>query len=324
MKLGIFNLYRLIISSISFSIFKIFGKNIKLVIPKKIKNYNYQRTLKLERGSDTAVALYKDEKGNKVVAKIWMGRVKNSSYFSLLNECKSYEMIHKAFPRIEKTYSKNIKNIRFPKLVFYIEEEKSLILLIEFIDGKSLDTFDDNKIIKTYFSVIEFLHLFSSQLTDKEKGMIKNRKNLNFVIFYLYTLILSSLKRPQMLRSLIKGLILVIKNVKFLFIRRQSGFVHGDLNFKNIYFNKGYIYIMDLEFSMICDRLFEFSAISRYCWIENRLINNIHELSRLYNIREFQNSHKVFNIMYSTHGLIEDSFSKKTINSIYNFLRASL
>ncbi len=326
MKLSSFNLFSLIISSVSFSIFKILGKNIKLVIPKKINNYNYQRTLNFEKGSDTAVALYKDEKGKKVVAKIWMGRIKNYSYYSIKNEYLFYKLFLNVENRIEYKKPLDLKFIKVPKLIDYLETKNQVTLIIEFIDGKDGTLVDDKKILKSYIKISKYFDFISENVLEEERNLISQRSGYSYFVVYIFSLIISIVKNYDKKIDLINGLKIVIKSLNKLLSNNKLTLVHRDLNFENIIFSNNYVYIVDFQFMVFTYKNQEFAATLRYCWDKNRLKNEIESLIvSEYKLRpEIMNLQKVFNIMHATQGLTANNFTKKTIYSICNFLRASL
>src|SRR3990167_254124 len=88
--------------------------------------------------------LYQNSEGKQAIAKQWSGTRKNLNYYWLLNEINAYRgvwYLYKKNPELQKHYP----HIHIPKLLAVKKKSDRLIMLLEEVKGKSLETIKDRK-----------------------------------------------------------------------------------------------------------------------------------------------------------------------------------
>lgn len=294
-------------------------------IPRNIKGYKLLKRVKTEKNDDRVVCIYQNKTGKKVVAKIWFGKRKNESYSFLKNEYNAYQVVRSILET--KKLPSDIKSIQVPKVIGFVEEESSCILLVEYIEGRKGSTLEDSQIINNFLKIRKFIKYIGKNIPQSDKNKFSTRHWLRYLQYYIFTVILSIIKYPKYMDKIISGLVFVLTNTKTLIKDGSIGFVHGDLNFDNYIVDfEGNIYLIDFEFSKFTYMESELASLLRYCKIRGKLYREFRKYisSSNQNDRNRESLIKVFSIMYATQGLISTNSSESEITSTYNFLTDSL
>ena len=102
---------------------------------------------------------------------------------------KRREKRKKVFDENNSEVNHLFPDIRVPKLLFSKTESNGLILLLEFVDGKKLNSLTP-KYVKNYQNILEFIDYIDKKF--KEKNFV-NIQNINpFVIAGAYVLLIAN------------------------------------------------------------------------------------------------------------------------------------
>jgi serine/threonine protein kinase len=291
-------------------------------IPEIIDNYKFVKLLQLEKDSDIAVALYKDKNNKKVVAKIWTGQYKNYSRLTLTNEARVYESLNKATARLKNTIPVEFKKIRIPKLIKVIDDKNSLIILVEWIEGKPSSKVDFNKRLDAYFEVNNYFEYLGNHMNAHEKAFISSRNSYSYFLLYPFLLCKAVIVNSNSFIDLIKGLIIFIKFIPTLIKSKKLSLVHRDLHFDNILINGKNIYVIDLQFCAFTYRTYELVTTLRNTWGNNKIHNYLFDkINENYKNTATAKLIKPLIIISATHALSDYDFSRRRINDFKDYLR---
>ncbi len=303
------------------------NKTLKADFPSEIGNYKFQKVFsKKEIKSKMFVfALYENKKGEKALAKMWRGSIKEFVYYTLLNEIAVYKTLNKVLKRLAKSIPEEFKNIRIPKYIGAIQDKKSLLILTEYIEEASADKIMSHNAFEICKKCADFLRFLGSKMTKKEKEGISRRTILDIFLLYPLLLIRTIIIRPRLFGTLIKGLPLVASSLPAFFKKREISLGHRDLQPKNILIAKGGIYIVDLQFCIFSYELYDLFTTLRACFNDKSFRNRIiREITRRLLQGEDKNWIQGLMIICATHGLSGNNLPKRIEKKYINFLYFAL
>ncbi len=212
-------------------------------LPKLLIN-KYKLISKISPGSPKPflVGLYEDKSGNKFVAKIWEGKIKDANYYNLLRESKVLRVLNAVQKRVKHG------KVRVPELANYLNQDNQLIVITKFAGGKRVN---EIKSIKTQLEIYqksrEFLLQLSNSCTKAEMNTIGIKNGKDFLIQYPFILTKSLITYPNKWKELLKGGLNVTIGLRAFFTSHKCVFVHGDLHLSNILVSESQITILDFE-----------------------------------------------------------------------------
>lgn len=224
-----------------------------------------------------ALGLYKSSQGQLCFVKRWEGNVKDIAYKWLLNEASIYRKL---------SLSKHKDLIRTPRFIDLIEDEHSLTLCIEYIQGEHIRDIEPAKKASIYLSILTFLasHKFTNQMTY--------RSALYWLLLTPFSALYAVSKHPRYARAIMSALLAALSAAPKLLGRRQKSLVHRDLNDNNVLVTSQGVYLLDFELTILADPLIDL-AIVLLKHIDNQLFITalkksvyVHEL-----LRDAQTSH---------------------------------
>src|SRR3989338_2207612 len=222
------------------SLFK--NEQIKKEVPKIIGEYRL--ISEIEKDNDFrrfAVGIYENNKREKVFIKTWIGKVRDLSYFSLLNEYLVNDLLYRKIS--QTTLGDKIKT---PQALELIQNKNSASLVFEFIDGKSLDKYPVEYQIETLSVLHNALLEISKTLTANQKKTLTKRTTLFYISSLPFIVFIACIYNP---RSVIKILKSIFKSLLSIAELYKSGLVlaHRDFHVDNILLLDNNIYLTDCE-----------------------------------------------------------------------------
>lgn len=312
------NFFEYLTSNILDYLLGIFPRKLNVVIPNKIGKYEFVKILSIEDNSDTAVLMCTDENGNNVVAKIWQGRFKNVSYYGLVNEYVVYKLLSKKISSLANDMPEKFKKVNIPKIIDFIESENQTALVIEWIDGKKLESFSNKKIFTTYKVVSEFFDFISINFNASDVSKLQLHKSLIYIVTYPLYLVVSLILNIKYMKLILKSFRSYLKGIIGILNDQNLKFVHRDLNFKNILVKDEQVYVIDFQYSLMTIKAVEFVNTLRYCWDKNIIKEDILKLAQescgLYEL-------KALIVAHGTHGLTARNFNRGVINRIAKYIQ---
>jgi len=268
------------------------------------------------------LAIYRDKKGQKAFAKMKDARLKGYHYYSLLNEIVMYEALNSAVKRIGNKMPIKFKDIYIPKVLGKYEDNKILLILIEYIDGKVAQDISPEKKTKLYLKVIEYLHLLGNNISQEDKAKISARNSYDYVFLYPFLVIKAIISYPKYTLNILKGVPVFIASVPEIIRNDDMVLTHRDLHFKNTMLSKGNIVLIDLQHCVYTNPIHEITTTVRYWWKRDRLyILLLNAIQNKYSsMNEFERLFKGFIVNSVTHGLTGKGYDKKTIKNWVSFL----
>lgn len=230
----------------TFSSYK--SKQVVNNLPAQVEKYRLIKDLQSEKNYPFKVGLYQNQNKHKVVIKIWQGIYKDIPYYDLLHQIQSLKILESVHNRNTSHFPSGIKDIRLPKVEFFIKEKHRLLLGYEYISGNPLSSIhDQDKQIKIYHQVVNYLQILGSYCQTSEKHQLRHKSVIDYLFLSPFLLIAALINNPKDIYLLIKlYVIYLVSSVGF--IRSSSKtLVHGDLNFKNIYIKDSELFVLDTE-----------------------------------------------------------------------------
>lgn len=226
------------------------------------------------------LSIYKNNSGKKAFLKFLSSPFFSRSKQELDNEVKTLNTINGS-----KEIHRN-STVLTPKVISSKIEKSKTFLLTEFIEGTSLEVLDAAQKVKAFSIIIDFL---SNHTTKFLKVNISRRTKprLLFLSFcyYFSTLI----KLPKYFSQLTSGFVSLLSNYQS---NEVLGFVHRDLNSKNIIVDKEKLAIIDFQHATLSSPFFDSVVILMYSWdcpnLAQEIIDQIIK-PKIKSLSDFQN-----------------------------------
>lgn len=301
-----------------------------LEFPKEINGFVfYSNIKKIGPRKSYNLALYKNDKGKKAVAKMKDARIKGYHYYSLLNEIAVYQILNKALERVGAKIPPKFKNIFIPTMLCKYEDENLLILLVEFVEGQTAEDLSSEEKITIYFKIIDFLNFIGSKLTKVERERISKRTPLHYLLLYPLLVVKSIFTYPNSAPYVLSGIPIFIKCLPAIFNDSRKTLVHRDLHFMNIIVSNNNLFLVDLQQCVYTEPLHELITTLRYWWKgwKNERFGKLlyaEIIKRNSGRKNFKKLFQAFTINSVTHGLTGAGFSKKIINGWLDFMKLGM
>ncbi len=312
------NLSRLIFSSILNLFFGFLNSNQKITFPDQIGEYKFIKQINITKRNSKGnkmffYALYQNSKGQKAFAKIWSGRLKNLNYYTLRNETIIYMVLNRVVRRIGKSMPKQFEDIIIPQFIAKLETKNSLTLLTEFIESTQASKIKSKKQFEIYLKTVDFLNLLGERLSTKEKEQIAKRDAKAITLLYFPILSKAILIHPRALFSLLLGVPIFLQSIPALLKTNETTLNHRDLHLENIVVSKNKIAIMDLQFCLFSNPLYDRLITLRIHWTDKEFRQRLLE-----KIRNFYGTNKDSDILIR--GLMVHSATLSLTESVYTKL----
>ncbi len=324
------NLSKLILSSILNLFFGFLNSNQKITFPDQIGKYKFIKKINITKRNSKSnkifsYALYKNSNGQKAFAKMWSGKLKNINYYTLSNETIMYMVLNKLIRRIGKSMPKKFEDIIIPQFVAKLETNNSLTLLTEFIeDAKSLKILP-KKQVEIYIKTVDFLRLLGNELSAKEREQISKRDSNTITLLYFPLLLKAILAHPKALFSLLQGVPVFLKSIPLFLKKDEIILSHRDLHLENILMSKNKIVLMDLQFCLFSNPLYDSLITLRMHWTDKEFRKRL-----LGKIRNLYGKNKDYDILIrglmvhsATHSLTESVYTKLITKKFIDYLNCA-
>lgn len=324
---GNLSIINLITAVIIGEIFGFRNKNIKAEFPNKIGSYKLKKIFKQsEINSRTFIfALYTNKNGEKALAKMWRGSVKDLIYYTLLNEIAVYKALNKVLERLSESIPREFKDVRIPKYLGFMNGRKSLLILTEYIEGVSAEKSFNSDAFEIYNKCSEFLKFLGSKMTKEEKKGISKRTVLSIFLLYPLFLARAITVRPRLMNALIKGMPIVANSLPGFLEKRAISLGHRDLQLKNIIISKKKLYILDLQFCIFSYELYDLFMALRTRFSDKSYRNEIfREVRKEFPHREDKNWIKGLMVICATHSLSGNNLPRRIEKNSINFLKFAI
>ena len=292
--------------------------------PKKVGDYYFVNTLKKSGPRKSyQLAIYKNSKGEKAIAKMRNTYIKGYHYISLLNEIIIYETLTNAMKRLKKRMPEKFKNISIPTLITWEEKDNHLLALLTFVNGKTAVFLSDKQKAKLYFTLIDFLHYLGDNLTIPETNTISKRYPWNMIALYPFLIMKALITYPSQAKEIIRSIPVFIKGIPVLVKNKEFKLVHRDLHFFNVLISGKNISLIDLQQCVFTQPIHEVITTLRYFWHEGSFYKLLLKelIKRNKKSKNFSTLFSTLCINSVTHGLSGSGFSKKEILKWVNFLQ---
>ncbi len=255
--------------------------------PRLINNFKFiKRVIKDKKTKNFSYALYENEEGVKGFAKLWTGKKKNLDYLWLKNEIQVYKNIWEVIDSGIKTKSK--LKVRVPQLYGSGDTDKSLFLLIEYIEGIRSGMLPTEKKVEVYQEILNFLKEVGSRLMKLNSVSITKRPSLYYPVLLPLISLIAMARFPKYIPYILLGMIKAFLLLPSLLVKRDLGLVHRDLGDWNIFLNGDQIMVIDFQLSSIAHRMLEYSTIYLKLWDQKEFVQKFSEPNNLFSRAQFQ------------------------------------
>lgn len=321
------NLSKLIFVSIIAFLFSSLIAKQKIIFPDQIGEYKFKKQIRIAKRNSKAnkifsYALYQNSKGQKAFAKMWSGKLKDLNYYTLMNETILYTVLNGAIRRMGKSIPKKFEEIIIPQFIKKLETKNSLILLTELIEIVPVSKIKSRRQFEIYLKTVDFLNLVGDRLSAKEKEQIAKRDTKIIILLYFPLLLKSILTHPRAFFSLFYGVPVFLQSIPVLLKTNEVTLCHRDLHLENIVMSKNKIALMDLQFCLFSNPLYDRLITLRMHWTDKEFRQRLLE-----EIKDIYGKNKDSNILIrglmvhsATHGLTGNYFTKPITKKFIDYL----
>ncbi len=206
--------------------------------PKRVGRFNLVSILDKARENpyrNFEVGIYEFAE-KKYFIKTWQGRVKDTNYYSLINEYLVTGMLYKK--------TKSVGELKFAQPIDIVESKDRLSAVYEFIVGQNLDKENIEKQAEVINKIIKSLQIISNSLTEKEKNQLTKR-SIFFYLIFLPLLTLMLMIRGKNRKIIFSQFVKSVFNTSFF--NKELTLAHRDLDPNNILISGKLIYLLDNE-----------------------------------------------------------------------------
>lgn len=130
----------------------------------------------LKEDSNFDIGIYSDGE-RKYFIKTWQGLLKDSDYYSLLNEYIVNPTVHGLLQK-----GKVLSGVTTPKVINCYHGHGSFSVVFEYIDGRSLDQFSADFQARILGKVLESFESITRELESKQRKIFAHRGALSYLV----------------------------------------------------------------------------------------------------------------------------------------------
>lgn len=300
------------------------GKKKHVKLPRQIGEYKLSDKYKTNQLIKTfSFGLYENSKGKKAIAKMWSGSVKDLLYYSLKNELRNYEILTQLINRLDKSMPKQFSNFQLPLLLGRQETKNSLVILLEYIEGETADHLKPDDGFEIYLKSADFMNFLGKKMNFDEKQQFAIRSSKILILIYFPLLIKALFTHPHVSKILLLGIPVLLQSMQYLLKRNSINLSHRDLNLNHIITTQKKITIIDLQYSLFTDEMYEHVNSLRMRWDDNffraKLFQEIE--NRFGNTKETHCLVKGILVYSATQSLTDGRFPKTIVDKNVSCLR---
>lgn len=299
------NLFQIIPSYIHSAVVHRKG-DVHYALPEKIGDLKLVKNLNIRKSYPYCVGLYKNKSGKLVVAKIWQGGSHSIHYSVLKHEIDVVKTLTQVYIKNKKRIATHLRKISIPEYKGMVENDKQLVLLTEYVVGTPLRLVKDvDHQFEVYKNSIEFLRAIGKFVSYNQKKKITVKSMAHFQKIYPIILVVALIKHPKLVKNLISGVPVFIKQLIQGNKDPKVVLVHGDLHLENILLSEKKVWILDMEQTMFSYPIYEkvtaLSSLRNTAKLRELLLYDVlFQCSRRYSLRRL---FKSLLVNCSTHNL---------------------
>ncbi len=255
---------------------KFLMKFVKYHLP-EFESYKLIKSLRIQSSPEgTSIGIYKNSEGKRFFIKSFQYKVKNFRYLQLKNEIQATN----EFKKIAK-----ILRIKSPKLIKVIEERNRISIILEYINGKTLETYSSDKQSNTVNEVIRSLvNIKYNSRKNIRLDKISRRFTILSFLFYFCYLVLKDLSN---FFSYIKAFFYFFKYIhKSISLPEELVLTHRDLSFDNLIIDNKDLYILDPELAVFAEKYTDWAIFLKNVYKDSNIDNTTSFLPRILNDEE--------------------------------------
>lgn len=325
-----YDLFTILTSSTIAGIKGKFLREDSVTFPQKLGAYTFVKHFrKIGPRKTYLLALYENKRGETAIAKMKSTKLKGDPYHSLHNEIIMYEVLNATVARLGNSMPKQFKDVYIPRLITSYEDDKILLSLVEFVEGKTAESMPAARKIPLYFLMVDYLRFIGTQFTKEERQKISTRTPNDYLFLLPLLTVKAMFTYPQAIPTILRSLPVFISCIGIMHRESKLGLVHRDLHFMNILqLKKGYA-LIDFQQCVYTEPIHELVTTLRYWWkgwkgekFGQLLIAEI--VNRYGKTENFKKIFQAYAINSVIHGLTGDGFSDKIINGWISFLQFAI
>lgn len=237
-------------------------------VPINILSYRLVKMLNPSTAHRSFVyALYRDPRGRKAFAKIWINSKKNFDYYSLNNEKNWYE----AFSHMDNKVLKQ-QGVSVPNYLGWEEDPDFAALLIQFINGHTIEKISPVKQYAKILKIRKFLHSITpAALNLKGPGNQMNIRHHRLAILAFPLFFFRVFKSPFIRKNFKEIFLRYLNSLNLLFISFPTVVAHKSLEPKNIIIANKKTYLIDFQLTVLSNPIIDVVETLFFCWSNKKL-----------------------------------------------------
>lgn len=290
-------------------------------VPKKILSYRFVRMLNPATAHCSFVyALYRDPRGRKAFAKIWINSKKNFDYYSLVNEKNWYE----GFGQMHKGWLKQdgAKGVNVPSYIGWEEGPHFAALLTQFINGHTAEHLPATQQYSKILLIRKFLQLVShSALHLKRRGYQINVKRHYLAMLAFPLFLIKARKQPFVLKHFKKILHRYLNSLRLLFVTFQTVIAHKSIEPKNIIIADKKTYLIDFQLAVLSNPIIDVVETLFFCWSNKKLrqLVIVHDVGTIMRSTTHKDLFRFLTLYTGIHQLSEGVVETRVIEDYLSF-----
>jgi hypothetical protein len=292
--------------------------------PSTIGDYKIVREIpKIGSKKDFSISIFKRKDGQKAFTKAWYGNKRDYKYYTLVNEIRAYYLLNQIITRLNNKLPQEFSDVVIPRLLDVYEGKDSLVVFLSFEDGQLASDFESDVKITAYIKIVKYLKFLGNQMSDDERKLFSRRDPISYLLLYPLLLIKSILNFPSKSGILLMAVPAFLKSIFYLLQESESVLAHRDLHFSNILISKKSIVLVDLQYMVFTEIIYEFVTTLRYRWgIDGFEKPFMSKTQKFFEGR--MHFFEIFNgliVNSVTHGLTDKTFTDEKITRWTNLLK---
>lgn len=270
-----------------------------LPIPKILDGYELIKSVGIDNFTGPyRFALYGKNIGTKSenlsFAKFYKGSKKSLSYTWLQNEINAYKLLTNLYQKALKRKDVGIEGIRIPKLVGSGEYQDLSYMMMEFVNGDTMENLDEIKKLNVFESVIKFFDSLSQYANRSDRFKITNREPARWLLILPLVVGRAILLNPKYIFLITSVYLKIIVNSFYLITRKKLVLSHRDFNDTNVIVTKDGLVALDFQLTCWADPLVDYAVLYVKYFNKPKMIASLGKSSQFKQALSDKGSKKVF------------------------------